>query len=1234
MSSRIIKSIVFAALTFFIWSCGSGDKEIKRPRDPWVFRSVLDQQPRMVTVALHDDMYMAFDARHAGLYKAWKGGVILDGAVYTTKHGPQPTTKGYAYYENVMAKPEWQLVVNGLDILPRVQFNGYYFKEGQVTFKYTLDDRNGNIAQIEETPEYVKKGNKAGLHRKFVVSKLSDNTAVQLNTKLTSLENENDYESDGELIIKSKEKQSHRGGSTNTLHITLKLSADKPTNLKVFYHPGFDAGKTAEKKDTAPTDPLVLGAQLIEGSDCKTCHNEKIRTIGPSYLEVAEKYEYTEGNVKMLVGKVLQGGMGVWGEVMMNAHPDLSNEDAELMVRYIMSLDGEKPKAKEASTGADDVTLGMRSILFDLNDKNEFEQYVEGEEKPGLAALIYKIENWEISPYDIPKYSKPALTGVAPAIHFDNEQFVNVTGFEQYMYAEFRGQINIEEEGNYVFRIVSDDGSRLYINNKEIANNDGLHGAQARDGEIILKKGKHDIRLPYYQGAGGMFLSLQWAKYGDNKFSIIPNSVLSHKKDVFEKVAPFVPKAKLIRTVPGDQHALADVHPAFDLAQARPSWFEPKVGGMDFLSDGRMVLCTWDSVGPVYVLEGVSGNDPENIKVTKIASGLAEPLGLKVVNDTIYVLQKQELTRLIDHDGDGIIDEYQTVSDDWRVSANFHEFAFGLVYKDGYFYAALATAIDPGGASSSPQIPDRGKVVKISKKDGSVEFIAHGLRTPNGVGIGVDGEIFITDNQGDWLPSSKLVHVKPGAWYGSRSVDPVGTANLRETLPVVWLPQDEIGNSPSQVVPINVGPYTGQQLHGEVTHGGLKRVFVEKVNGEYQGALFRFTQGLEAGVNRAAWGPDGSLYIGGIGNPGNWGHYGKKWFGLQRITYNNKSVFEMLALRAKSNGIEIEFTEPIHERYGNAAQDYHVQQWYYKPTIDYGGPKLGLTNLNVQSVNISDDRKKVFLELSGMKPGHMIYVQLKGGMLSATGNSLWSTEAWYNMNQIPSNNPGLKNLAKRLAPNTLTEAEIADGWKLLFDGKTTNGWRNFKSDKIGPAWKVRNGELYLDTTNKKDWQVQGGGDIITENEYENFEFYMEWKIQNCGNSGIMFNVVEDDKYNYVWQTGPEMQILDNVCHPDASIETHRSGDLYDMIACRFVTVNQAGEWNKVRIISNKGKVQFWQNGYEVVNFTMHTPEWEEMIKNSKFKDMPDFGKAKKGHLSLQDHGDMVWFRNIRIRELN
>jgi len=210
----------------------------------------------------------------------------------------------------------------------------------------------------------------------------------------------------------------------------------------------------------------------------------------------------------------------------------------------------------------------------------------------------------------------------------------------------------------------------------------------------------------------------------------------------------------------------------------------------------------------------------------------------------------------------------------------------------------------------------------------------------------------------------------------------------------------------------------------------------------------------------------------------------------------------------------------------------------------------------------------------------------------------------------------------------LTEEQKAAGWKELFDGKTTNGWRNFKSETIGSAWVVDNGTLHFDNT-----KTEGKGDIITDEEFENFELMLEWKIDSCGNSGIMFNVVEDPKYNYVWQTGPEMQVLDNDCHPDAKIIKHRAGDLYDLISCSTETVKPAGEWNQVRIISDNGSYQFWLNGTNVVNFTMHTPEWDAMVAGSKFKDMPDFGKATKGHISLQDHGDKVWYRNIIIREL-
>jgi hypothetical protein len=217
-----------------------------------------------------------------------------------------------------------------------------------------------------------------------------------------------------------------------------------------------------------------------------------------------------------------------------------------------------------------------------------------------------------------------------------------------------------------------------------------------------------------------------------------------------------------------------------------------------------------------------------------------------------------------------------------------------------------------------------------------------------------------------------------------------------------------------------------------------------------------------------------------------------------------------------------------------------------------------------------------------------------------------------------------------MAQNKLTKKEEKEGWRLLFDGKTTTGWRNFNSNEVRQGWKVQDGALYLDNTVATR---EERGDIVTHEEFENFELAMDWKIDSCGNSGIIFNVVEDPKYKATYFTGPEMQVLDNTCHPDAKIEKHRAGDLYDLIKVSKETVKPAGQWNQVRLVSNKAHYEFWLNGTKTVEFTMHTPEWDAMVANSKFKQWADFGKATKGHIALQDHGNKVWFRNIKIREL-
>lgn len=221
-----------------------------------------------------------------------------------------------------------------------------------------------------------------------------------------------------------------------------------------------------------------------------------------------------------------------------------------------------------------------------------------------------------------------------------------------------------------------------------------------------------------------------------------------------------------------------------------------------------------------------------------------------------------------------------------------------------------------------------------------------------------------------------------------------------------------------------------------------------------------------------------------------------------------------------------------------------------------------------------------------------------------------------------------KTTTMNTAANTLTTQERNAGWQLLFDGQTTSGWHNYGKSGVGKSWRVVDNTLYFDPT------VKDGGDIVTNDEFENFHLKLEWKISPKGNSGIMFYVKEDPaKYKQTYHTGPEMQILDNAGHSDAAITKHRTGDLYDLIAVSKETVKPVGEWNAVEIRADRGKLDFYMNGEHVVNTTMWDEGWRRMLANSKFKEWPDFGTFKSGKIALQDHGDRVWFRNIKIRRL-
>jgi len=219
------------------------------------------------------------------------------------------------------------------------------------------------------------------------------------------------------------------------------------------------------------------------------------------------------------------------------------------------------------------------------------------------------------------------------------------------------------------------------------------------------------------------------------------------------------------------------------------------------------------------------------------------------------------------------------------------------------------------------------------------------------------------------------------------------------------------------------------------------------------------------------------------------------------------------------------------------------------------------------------------------------------------------------------------------AASDTAATENKDGWITLFDGTSTKGWHSYGQNSVAGIWQIQDGALYADTT-KKVKGSHGSNDLLTDDEYENFHLKLEWKISPNGNSGIIFGVKEDTTlYKNTYNTGLEMQVLDNNGHPDAKIIKHRAGDLYDLISSSKETVKPVGEWNQAEIMVKDGKLDLFLNGTNVVSTTLWDDNWKKLVAGSKFKAMPGFGTFKQGKIALQEHNNAVWYRNIQIKKL-
>jgi hypothetical protein len=214
-------------------------------------------------------------------------------------------------------------------------------------------------------------------------------------------------------------------------------------------------------------------------------------------------------------------------------------------------------------------------------------------------------------------------------------------------------------------------------------------------------------------------------------------------------------------------------------------------------------------------------------------------------------------------------------------------------------------------------------------------------------------------------------------------------------------------------------------------------------------------------------------------------------------------------------------------------------------------------------------------------------------------------------------------MAQNGGVNTLTPEERAAGWRLLFDGKSLEGWRGYNKQTAPETWKVVDGELAL---------VGKGGDLITKEQFADFELKLEWKlVKPGGNSGVFFHGAETT--DPIYYTAPEIQIIDNARHKDAANVTHTAGSNYDLDAPSRDVTKPIGEWNELRVVVRGPHVEQWMNGVKLVEYELWSPEWEAKVKASKFAKMPGYGRAKTGHIGLQDHGDPVAFRNLKIRPL-
>ena len=442
-------------------------------------------------------------------------------------------------------------------------------------------------------------------------------------------------------------------------------------------------------------------------------------------------------------------------------------------------------------------------------------------------------------------------------------------------------------------------------------------------------------------------------------------------------------------------------------------------GGLELMPDGRLAVST--RRGEIWMVEGAFKKSLEKAKFTLWAQGLHEVLGLAYRDGWLYATQRGEVTKARDVDGDGRADEFRTVSAGWQIGGDYHEYAFGSKFdRDGNIWVVLCLT-----GSFSSQHPFRGWCVRVTP-EGKMIPTCSGIRSPGGIGMNAEGDVFYGENQGPWNGSGAIKHLKPGhfvghpggnPWYelapnmGKRPPDPksgsrfhVEAEKIPEYVPPsVIIPHGKMGNSTSGIACDTTGgkfgPFKNQVFVGDQSHSIVNRVFLEKIRGQYQGAVFPFRKGFGSGNVPVLMTKQGAMFVSGTDR--GWGARGGKRFALDRLTWSGKVPFEIHEMRIRRDGFELIFTKPVDRKTASDVKSYAMKTYTYIYQSSYGSPEVDHTTPKITGARVSGDGLRVTLGVDGLQIGHVHELSLPG-VRSAKGSlPLLHPVAYYTLWRLP-----------------------------------------------------------------------------------------------------------------------------------------------------------------------------------------------------------------------------------------